>query len=624
MKKPHGKQTFTRGSDTLRTKKISLLLLITILVFATLPSLVFANEDNDTKTTKSEEKTGDYESKDEVIYGNMNANGGLEDIYVVNTFRVTEPGKMIDYGKYSSVRNLTNLTDIEKSSGKVQFQAKEEEEFYYQGNLKNKALPWYISITYLLNGKKIQPQELAGKSGSLEIQISTSGNDEVNPEFFENYLLQIAVTLDPTKFENIQAPEGTKANAGQNKQINFTVMPEQEEDYIISADVSEFEMEPIEINAAPYSMSIENPDTSGVTGEMQGLANAISKVHTGVGDLKTGVAELNQGAQELSDGSTEYKNGMNELNQSSDELINGSTSIKEALVSINETVQESTGNVDLGKLQQLPTTLREVANGLEESAKAMDGLKQDYSKAKSQLDEAMNGIPSYAISDAQINKLYESNADQNVIDQLVETYQAAKTAKETYNHAKRAFDDVTVALQQSSGVTNEMAANLNRMAAEIEKATKTMNELDVITQIQKGFASFSSDYQDFHNGLVSYTEGVGELASSYQELDTGIQKLADGTAATSEGVNDLHTGTKQLQEATSNLPGQIQQETQKMMEEYDNSDYRPSSFISDKNKHVEVVQFVLQTESIELPEQETPEKTDKEKGIWERFLDLFR
>ena len=61
-------------------------------------------------------------------------------------------------------------------------------------------------------------------------------------------------------------------------------MPEQEEDYIISADVSEFEMEPIEINAAPYSMSIENPDTSGVTGEMQGLANAISKVYTGVGD----------------------------------------------------------------------------------------------------------------------------------------------------------------------------------------------------------------------------------------------------------------------------------------------------------------------------------------------------
>ncbi|WBX80455.1 hypothetical protein PD280_00755 [Virgibacillus salarius] len=71
--------------------------------------------------------------------------------------------------------------------------------------------------------------------------------------------------------------------------------------------------------------------------------------------------------------------------------------------------------------------------------------------------------------------------------------------------------------------------------------------------------------------------------------------------------------------------GQIKQETDEMMEEYDNSDFEPKSFVSDQNKNVEVVQFVLQTESIKIPEPETTEAPVKEeKGIWERFLDLFR
>ncbi|EQB36946.1 MULTISPECIES: methyl-accepting chemotaxis protein [Virgibacillus] len=608
----------------MRTKKIGLLILSTMLVFSSFPSITLANEDKEAKSSENQEKTGDYTTKDEVVYGNLDAAGKIEDMYVVNTFRMTEPGKVVDYGNYASVRNLTNLANLENKEGKVQFQA-EEEAFYYQGNMKNKSLPWDVSITYLLDGKEMEPQELAGKSGSLEIQISTAANDEVDPEFFENFLLQIAVTLDPTKFDNIQAPEGTKANAGQNKQINFSVMPEQEEEYIISADVSNFEMDPIEISAAPYSMSIESPDTSGVTGEMQELSNAISDVHSGVGELNDGVSELNQGAQELSDGSTDYRNGMNELNQSSSELINGSASIRDALTTINQTVQESTGNVDLNKLKEFPNRLREVASGLEDSAQAIDGMKQEYNTANQQLNETINGIPSHQISEAQFNELKESNADQQVIEQLIETYQAATTAKETYNAVKGAFDSVTGALDQSSSVTREMASNLNEMATEIEKTMRTMEEVDVISQIQEGLSSFSSNYQSFHNGLVSYTDGVDELASSYQELDAGIQELAKGTASTSDGVNELYSGTEELQEATSNLPGQVQQQTDEMMEEYDNSDYKPSSFVSDQNKHVEVVQFVLQTESIEIPEPESSEKTEEEeKGIWERFLDLFR
>src|SRR5699024_2288734 len=162
------------------------------------------------------------------------------------------------------------------------------------------------------NGEKVKPKELAGLSGDLEIQITTSANENVDPTFFENYLIQISLTLDPLIFNNIQAPEGTEANEGKNKQISFMILPEQDEELILSANVTELEMDPIEISAIPANIAIEDPDISNMTGDMESLSSAINDINTGVGKLNNGIVELNTGAVELSRGSTDYREGLTE------------------------------------------------------------------------------------------------------------------------------------------------------------------------------------------------------------------------------------------------------------------------------------------------------------------------
>src|SRR5699024_10350256 len=135
-----------------------------------------------------------------------------------------------------------------------------------------------LSITYLLDGDEIDPDELAGADGDLEIQIETTANEDVDETFFEHYLLQISLTFDPEKFSNIIAPEGTKASSGQDQQVSFSALPGQEEVFIVSAKVTDMEMEPISINAVPANMSVDTPDLSDVTGEMETLADAIQEV----------------------------------------------------------------------------------------------------------------------------------------------------------------------------------------------------------------------------------------------------------------------------------------------------------------------------------------------------------
>src|SRR5699024_11455171 len=131
--------------------------------------------------------------------------------------------------------------------------------FFYQRKLDHQALNWNLSITYVLDGQEIKQKELTGKSGQLEIQIETRENTKVAPVFFEYYLLQIELTLDPLHFGNIQAPEGTEANDGKGKLISFNVMPEVEEVLIASADVTDFELEPMQISAIPGTHRFEGP-----------------------------------------------------------------------------------------------------------------------------------------------------------------------------------------------------------------------------------------------------------------------------------------------------------------------------------------------------------------------------
>jgi putative membrane protein len=71
--------------------------------------------------------------------------------------------------------------------------------------MDNAVLPWNIVIRYFLNGSETAADELAGKSGKLKIQIKITENVASNTDFFDNYALQLSMTLDGEKCNDISA-----------------------------------------------------------------------------------------------------------------------------------------------------------------------------------------------------------------------------------------------------------------------------------------------------------------------------------------------------------------------------------------------------------------------------------
>lgn len=575
-----------------------------LLIFAMFPIVPFAQD------SSTNEASGTYESKDEVIYGKLDPNGRVNNMYVVNAFNLKKPGAIIDYGKYNAVRNLTDLSKIEQT-GKEEVRFQAEDDFYYQGELDNQPLPWDISITYMIDGEEIEPDQLAGKSGALEIHIETSKNKDVDPVFFNYYMLQISLVLDPVIFTDIQAPEGTEANEGTNKMMNFTVMPEQEEVFILSAHVTDLELEPIDISAVPANIGFDNPDTDELAEEMQELADAIKDINAGVGKLENGISEVGGGAHSLRDGSSEFQSGMNDVNNSSGKLISGSEEILASLQEFSGAMEDTSDVPDLDELEGLPDDLRQIATGISEFNETLDAL-----------DEAIQDIPDAPISDEEIQSVYdaleESDAGETVekvVEELEATYQAAQAVRKISEHIPNDLFEVN----------EQMAVSLENVADGLENAMNDVTLLDDLATLQSGLTTMASEYETFHDGLVTYTTGVDTLTASYGELHAGTKELAGGMDELENGAQKLREGTNELQKETKNLPDEFQSEIDAFMDEFDFSDFEATSFVSSENKNVNIVQFVLQTESIEIEEEETePEEKEEEKNLWDRFLDLFR
>lgn len=570
------------------------------------------------------QESGEISSKDEVVYAKLSAIGEEQELYVVNILDVEKAGKIVDYGTYSSLKNLTNVDEMNQVDNAVELSASEGK-FYYQGNMNEEPLPWNISISYLLDGKEISPEELAGKDGRVQVKIATSYNDQVDSVFFNNYLLQVSLALNTDLFSNIEAPDGMLANAGKNKQVTFTVMPEKEEELVVEADVVDFELEGINITGIPSSMPIDAPDIDDMTGDLSKLTKAINKINNGVGDLQNGLAQINDGAKKLGEGSLKYKDGMTSISSSSPEIVSASISISQALQTLNASLANGSEDMNLDDFEQLTAGLSEIAKGLRDTSDGLNTLKENYSTAYSTLNKAMEAIPDYEITEEQTTQLYNSGGDQAVLNQLLETYSAAKTAKATYEAVKQAFDAVNGTLEEVSGSLTLMADNLDKMSGGLSTSLEDMDFAESFAQLQEAISQLSTNYQTFHSGIVKYTGGVNELSHSYTQIHNGIVGVSQGTNEIENGLSRLHDGTNELYESTADLPEQMKKEVDQMIDDYDKSDFEAVSFVSPKNKKINSVQFVLKTESIKKEEKEEvkTEKAEEEKGFWAKLMDLF-
>lgn len=351
---------------------------------------------------------GSGATKQEVLYINLNGDGSVDGIYVVNVFDISDAGEIIDYGDYTALRNMTTEDEIQFDNQTVKIDT-DAKKLYYEGRLNSSVIPWIFEIRYYLNGTEYSSDQLAGKSGSLKITLDIRQNPDCSSTFFDHYALQATFMLDTGKCDSIMAEGSTQANVGKNRQITYTVLPGQEKNLEITADVQDFEMDGIAINGVSMSLDVDvdvsdNEDINDLQDGAVDLNDGAHELNTGAGKLEDGASGLVDGAKKLRDGTDELSDGANELKDGADTLHDGAQSLNDGagdlvdgaddLADGSQTLYDGAGDLYDG-LQVLQDGARELDHGigkLEDGASDLKDGARSLENGASRLYSGLNTL----------------------------------------------------------------------------------------------------------------------------------------------------------------------------------------------------------------------------------------
>ena len=323
---------------------------------------------DDTQKKDTEEK-----DKTETVYVKSDAKGNPREITVQTKLKNTSDGDTIE--------DYTNLTDIKNKEGDEAFTQNADgtiewenhgEDITYEGT-GSEELPVDVNISYELDGQPIEPEELAGKSGSLKIRfdyknkttqtIKIEGKEE---QVSVPFAVISTMLLSEDHASNIKVENGKVmdidgqklvvgyACPGLTKSLKLTTYEPTEDidipEYVeVMADVTDFSLDftaTIISSGLLEDMDLKDlDDVDEMSDNMKKLEEATDKLSDGAGTLEDGMKTyqtyLDQylsGVTALDQGAGALESGLQVMNEKKGDLQAGATLLKESLTTLHDTL----------------------------------------------------------------------------------------------------------------------------------------------------------------------------------------------------------------------------------------------------------------------------------------------
>ncbi|MEG0542453.1 MAG: hypothetical protein RR528_09015, partial [Angelakisella sp.] len=214
------------------------------------------------------------EEKSEMVYVNLNADGTPREKIVTNRLHSSSAGVVLtDSSDLSDIRPIKGGKLISSEGEKLLWQL-EDSDLYYRGSTQ-RTLPLDVTIRYSMDGVEAAPEQLAGQSGHLAIDIDLRNNcpqsvvlNGKNKTLYSPVSATIGMLLPDDTFRNVTVSDGTVVGDGNRYIVGIVAMPglrdsleltgtsipeldklDFPEHFTVTADVTDFEMGPIAIAA---------------------------------------------------------------------------------------------------------------------------------------------------------------------------------------------------------------------------------------------------------------------------------------------------------------------------------------------------------------------------------------
>ena len=533
--------------------------------------------------------------KNETVYVKTDANGKTRKIVVSDQLQNT--------GDTDTVKDHSNLTDIENVKGDESFKQSGSnlvwdnagEDIVYQGE-SNAALPVGLSVTYELDGKKITPKKLEGKSGHLRVTYNYTNDLEQTGGRFTPFLMVTGVVLDQDHFKNVEVGSNGHFESGGQRMtvvgysvpglLDYLDIDEASADlsarlslsnsFTFEADVEEYKT-PLSGTIATNSIfskmdsgdSIDSLDS--LKSSLNTLADSSTQLVNGSAVLSSGVKELAGGASSLSSGVSKLTNGSRSLAEGTASLEKGAEQLNSGIGQMNDEVGSSMP-VLTNAMNQLATGAENLSSGISQAAagaqavssgigtvhKSADQLAQGAASVESGVQAVAAGAQQLADGLDQlarsINTSDMSPEEQTRMQQLIGEAQKLAVGADA---AAKGAEEVSKGAQALSGATGS-DGKLAKGAADIASALSAQGAIGSgASQLSGGLSQASGQVTTFSGTLTSalgqLATGSGSLAKGSSAVNSGAGQLANGINTLNSKIPTLTSGVDKLSSGAEQL-----------------------------------------------------------------------
>lgn len=491
-------------------------------------------KDNDgVKETSLRETSDDAQAKNETVYVMTDANGKKTKTIVSDWLKNASGADTIsDFSNLSDIQNVKFDGGYTADGFDITWSANGGD-IYYKGYSESE-LPVDINITYTLDGKKIAPNQLAGKSGKVTVRYDYKNNSkktvQINgkkEEMYTPFMMSTGVLLDASKFKNVTVKNGKVISDGDRLIVVGCALPgltdsldltgkdeiDIPEYFEFTADVSDFEMKTtITAGTSSIFSDLELDDIA----DMNELQEKIDEITDAADKLCSGSKELCTGLETLRDSTGTLTEGVNDLVNGDIRLDDGINTLADGtqqLYSGAKTLDDSTGTLSNG-INSAKNGSDEVLKGFKEAQKGMTSLTAGAASLSEGLDSADKGA-------RQVNDGAKSLADGS---------EKLAAGASTLNDGAASVAAGTSQLSQSA---KELDAGADQLAAGVSSAKKGADILSAgIEQAGTAAASLANGIARAGAGVDQLAEGAAAGAQELGEMSQQINGAADSLDAT--------------------------------------------------------------------------------------------
>ena len=541
---------------------------------------------------------------DEAYYATTDYYGNLTEGSVVKSYVLNGATTLKDRGVYDEVLNLTDDTEPEIRGSALTFRLKEPQtHFYFEGKTARpfENLPWTISVHYALNGVPTRAEELAGKTGVVEIAVDAVPNEAASEYARHNYVLAVNAAFNQDDILSLEAP-GAQVQLVGNLRVALTLcLPGEEKHFAIRVGAEKFSFSGLTFLLMPATLSqleqiaelsqrkddIED-NYHKLAGSLDDLLDALEDVSGNLYGSAGGLDALNSARATVSEGKGEVYDKADALRADLD-VINGELepvtadleNLSDAVTDMNLTVRELTKKTtDLrADLDTLSGLLKDAQGSKDELLDVFDSLadlEEELDDLQRRLGRTtLRTIPTVNRSDFPQVK----NSVSGGLGTVNKTYASLQSAYKNYTGNETHFmgglltilgrdpsglTDIAKVYQTYSDVTNPALARENIKNADHLAAWLLYYYMhNAWTSYDKSSKGFT-DYLDSLAGVVSaYNQSsaakIQEISNIYKDNPYAFDALAD-----KDGLGGDITGTAKeiddgIQEAVSKTNNAIRE-----------------------------------------------------------------